>query len=65
MTRISKFLQNIRMSDWAGVRSELLARVSRVTLTNWKQGVYEADSIYWKPINDIAEKYGYEKPYTL
>lgn len=65
MTKISNFLQSIKVSDWDAIRLELLANVSRVTLTNWKHGLFEADARWWPVINAIAEKYGYDKPYTL
>ncbi len=64
-TRISQFLQNVKVSDWELIRDEILEKVSRVTFSNWKNGVYDADSKYWSAINAIAEKYGYPKPYTV
>lgn len=63
--KISNFLQNVKVSDWNAVRNELQKHVSRITITNWKNGLFEASSDYWSAINGIAEQFGYDKPYKV
>ncbi|MEE0922426.1 MAG: hypothetical protein U0L47_08030 [Paludibacteraceae bacterium] len=55
----------MKVSDWNAVRNELQKHVSRITITNWKNGLFEASSDYWSAINGIAEQFGYDKPYKV
>ena len=65
MTRFVDFYQNVRVKDMDSMRFDLEKHVSQATFLNWKRGSFEPDSRWWPMINAIAEKYGYNKPYTL
>lgn len=65
MTKFQSFYENVRLGDANAIRDAIEANVSQVTFLNWKRGKFEPDSRWWGVINDIAEKFGYEKPYTL
>ena len=65
MTRFEKFYQNLRVKDMESVRNEIEQHVSPVSFLNWKRGTFEPDVRWWPVINAIAEKFGYDKPYSL
>jgi hypothetical protein len=65
MTKFEEFYQNLRIKDAEQVRNEIEHHVSQPSFLNWKRGTFEPNARWWPMINAIAEKYGYQKPYTL
>lgn len=65
MTKFEEFYGNLRVKDMEPIRNEIEQHVSQVSFLNWKRGTFEPDARWWPVINAIAEKYGYQKPYTL
>ncbi len=65
MTRFQNFYSNLKVKDVDFVRHEVEHYVSQVSFRNWVRGAFEPDARWWPVINAIAEKYGYDKPYTL
>lgn len=65
MTNFQRFYLNLRVKDAEDVRRQLEQHVSQPSFLNWKRGSFEPDSRWWPVINAVAEKYGYDKPYTL
>lgn len=65
MTIFEEFYGNLRVKDEQSVRNELEKLVTSASFNNWRNGTFEPASGFWKAINEIAEKFGYEKPYRL
>ena len=65
MTKFEEFYQNLRVKDAEPVRNDIEQHVSQPSFLNWKRGTFEPDARWWPIINDIAVKYGYEKPYSI
>lgn len=65
MTKFQEFYSNVRVKDAEAVRHDIEELVSSVSFNNWRNGLFEPHVQFWHAINVIAEKYGYEKPYSI
>lgn len=65
MTNFQAFWGEVRNKDAEIIRAEVEKMVSQATFCNWSAGRFEPDSKFWLPINEIASKYGYNKPYQV
>lgn len=65
MTHFQEFWGEVRNKDAETIRAEVEKMVSQVTFCNWSSGRFEPDSKFWLQINEIATRYGYNKPYQV
>lgn len=65
MTNFANFYGNVKHKDTIKLRAEFEKLASPQSFRNWEKGIYEPDARFWSSINEIAERYGYDKPYQL
>jgi len=67
MTIFQGFWGEVKRKHLISMEKEIeeVTGISTISFDNWQAGRFEPSSNNWAGINEVAVKYGYDKPYVL